>query len=82
MEARSTIISCRRHVRLIAAKAAVAVDLAASAFVEVFAGEASVEFSSRGAHVGSLSRVMVSPLEDAAGGTFSDGSGGVIHVIG
>jgi hypothetical protein len=82
MSAQSTITSFGRNVRLIAAKAALAVDLAASAFVEVFAGEASVEVSNREAHVVSLSRGMISPLEDATGYAFQDGSGRVIHIIG
>ena len=82
MGAQSTITSFGRNVRLIAAKAAVAVDSAASALVEVLTGETSVEVSNRGAHVGSLSRVMVSPLEDATGYAFQDGAGRVIHIIG
>ena len=82
MGAQSTITSFGRNVRLIAAKAAVAVEGAASALVEVLTGETSVEFSNRGAHVVSLSRGMISPLEDATGYAFQDGSGRVIHIIG
>jgi len=82
MGAQSTITSFGRHVRLIAAKAAVAVEGAAIAIVDVLTGETSVEVANRGAHVGSLSRVMVSPLEDATGYAFQDGSGRVIHIIG
>jgi len=82
MGAQSTITSFRRHVRLIAAKAAVAVEGAASAIVDVLTGETSVEFSAREARIGSISRGMISPLEDATGYAFQDGSGRVIHIIG
>ena len=82
MGAQSTITSFGRHVRLIAAKAAVAVEGAAIAIVDVLTGETSVEFSAREARVGSLSRGMISPLEDATGYAFQDGSGRVIHIIG
>jgi hypothetical protein len=82
MGAQSTITSFGRHVRLIAAKAAVAVEGAAIAIVEVLTGETSVEVSAREARVGSLSRGMISPLEDATGYAFQDGSGRVIHIIG
>ena len=82
MSSQSTITSFGRHVRLIAAKAAVAVEGAAIAIVDVLTGETSVEFSNRGAHVVSLSRGMISPLEDATGYAFQDGSGRVIHIIG
>lgn len=82
MSAQSTITSLGRHVRLIAAKAAVAMEGAASALVEVLTGETSVEFSAREARIGSISRGMISPLEDATGYAFQDGSGRVIHIIG
>lgn len=81
MRSRAHITAGQRRAVSLTVRTAAVLGVISQVCAEVLGVETQVEVFPNRAQISSLSRAMVSALEDESGTAFADGVGGVLHIV-